>query len=392
MMDPKSLARQFEFLLHDLTRNLIAIPTDNPSGEKKLAQFLKEYLKKYRIPSEILPSENGGASLIAHYGKAKESLLLNSPIDTVPAGDLSKWKYYPFNPTIHNGKLYGRGAADAKSGIACMIITLIILSQQKLDKSLRIDFLVDSDEQSGKFSGLNNFFKHNKTNIKSAIIGYAVDDFAITLGARGYYRYSFSTDGSAVHTGSRYKKGVNAISKMAKFIYALDAQPFPSAKESIFDFGSNLTVSLINGGAAINMVPDNCEIKIDIRTTPSQDRRFVERYFREISEIVTKVDKDFKIRGFFIEGNDGYEIDKSEEIINSLYTAIEYATGKVPGFKASGGQSHSGAILHQKGIKATIWGPKGESVHSYDEYVELDSLTQTVEIYLRTIFDYFKIK
>lgn len=106
-----------------LLQEMIQINTVNPPGnEKKLAQYMKKRLDSFGINSEVIDLGNNRANIIGRIEGPgqKEALLLNGHLDTVPPGDI-EWEYGAFSGKIVDGKIYGRGSADMKGGLAAMI-------------------------------------------------------------------------------------------------------------------------------------------------------------------------------------------------------------------------------------------------------------------------------
>ena len=208
-------------------------------------------------------------SVICHIKKENTSktIWLESCLDTVPAGDAAKWEYPPFEGKIIGNKMYGRGTADSKVAIALFCYLAKELAEDKnFNASIFLGF--DADEQTGNFTGVREVIKH-AAKADVCILGYqGINE--ISIGARGWLRLKITTLGKSAHTGSKTNKGINAIHSMGKVINAITSLGLGQKTEPFFDFGSSLNISQINGGVAINIVPDKCEANLDIRLLPSQ--------------------------------------------------------------------------------------------------------------------------
>lgn len=131
----------------------------------------------------------------------------------------------------------------------------------------------DSDEESGNFTGFKNLIKEIG-HVDSAIIGYpGINE--IVIGSRGFLRLKITTYGKSAHSGSRGKKGINAILKMNKIITTVSKLKLTYKKDPLFWFGPKITISQIFGGRAINIVPDECSINVEIRLVPGQTKQQV---------------------------------------------------------------------------------------------------------------------
>ncbi len=371
-----------------LLQKLIRIPSES-SNEEAITQYLKEFFDKHELRSTIYEKE-GYASIKATYGYSKTGVLLDCPADTTPAGDLSKWSFLPFEGRIHKGRVYGRGAADAKAGMACMIFATLFLKKYFQEKDLRVELVFDGGEQDGKYIGMKEILTKG-LDVDAGIIGYAGDQNDFSIGARGYHRFKINFHGEAVHTGSRYKSGVNAISNATKFISELEKENLSLGKKSkYFEFGNRVTVSQINGGRAINIVPDECELKIDFRVIPEVTKEMIQKHLNNILNKLSE-DKEFKYNLEYITGAGAYLLENDEKIVSSLESSINKVYKKRISKRADG-PAHIGNLLEKFEIPVVVWGPKGENVHSYNEYVEIDSLSKTIATYVFTILNFYSIK
>jgi len=371
-----------------LLQRFVSTPSiSNERGaEGRLAILIKRKLDQWGIRNVVYKS-GGVYAVHASFGYAKTGILLDSPLDTLPPGDISKWTYPPFDGVVANGKMFGRGTADAKAGIVSMLYTLLFLAGKVDENKIRVEAVFDGGEQDGAFSGMKEALKRG-VSVSSGIIGYAGDMQDILVGARGYHRYLFTTHGKAVHTGSRFKPGVNAISKMTKVVTAIEELKFPKAKNNLFQFGSRLTFATIAGGSAINMVPDECLAKVDIRVTPEIDKIKLDGLISKTISDLKKSDNELEVDCSYILGQEAYLSSEKDLLVESIKKATKEHLGRELALTASG-PAHVGNLLAEYGIPTVVFGPKGENVHSYDEYVEIDSLPLASKVYVKTILNYY---
>src|SRR3989338_5389806 len=253
------------------TRQLVATPSQNfTHSESGVANLVFEKLKSFGFKPEIIgPKEHPSVICNIKKENSSKTIWLESCLDTVPAGDIAKWEYQPFEAKIVGNKMYGRGTADSKVAIALFCYLAKELYEDKnFNASIFLGF--DADEQTGNFTGVREVIKRApKADV--CILGYqGINE--ISIGARGWLRIKITTLGKSAHTGSRTNKGINAIHAMGKIINAMTSLNLSQKTEPFFKFGSSLNISQINGGVAINIVPDKCEANIDIRLLPSQTK------------------------------------------------------------------------------------------------------------------------
>jgi succinyl-diaminopimelate desuccinylase len=372
-----------------LLQKLVTIPSvSDTNGEDELANIIKQTMDSLGIRS-IKHGRKDTVTVQGSFGYADNGILLDCPLDTTPAGDIQKWSYPPYEGVIKQGKMYGRGTADCKAGLVAMIYAVLALKNTVDESKVRVELVFDGGEQNGSYNGMKSTLKKGLP-VKAGIIGYAGNSPEIAIGARGYHRYKFTAHGVSAHTGSRSRHGVNAISSMATFISEIEKIELPKSSKPYFEAGSRITFATIDGGTAINIVPDECTARVDIRTTPEFTKEKIEELFETVIKSIKNTNKDFDIEYSYLIGQDGYVLTPDESIISSLQSAISDIHGYTPELKVSG-PSHIGALLHDHNIPVTVWGPRGGNVHTYDEYVEIESISTTAEVYANTILNFFDI-
>lgn len=375
----------------NLLQRLVAMPSeaDIPESQENLAKFLKATLENMGLRT-VMYGEGESSTVHATFGYAKKGLLFDCPLDTVPVGDPDRWSYPPHDGLIKNGKMYGRGTADCKAGIVAMIYSVLALREYVDEHKVRVELVFDGGEQNGQYVGMQSTLDRG-IDVEAGIVGYAGNAHELAIGSRGYHRYKFRVKGKAAHTGSRTHYGINAITKAAALIRELDMITFPKSKYDLFWFGSRITPAIIEGGNAINVVPDECVIDIDTRIPPDLSRKQVDAKINEVIKKLKKQDPEFSVTMTYGAGNEGYVIKKTDKIIGTVLNAIQTTINIKPELIVNG-QAHVGNLLAKYKIPVIVKGPVGGNVHSYDEYVAIDSLPQTSEIYAKTIVDYFELK
>jgi acetylornithine deacetylase/succinyl-diaminopimelate desuccinylase-like protein len=164
----------------------------------------------------------------------------------------------------------------------------------------------------------------------------------------------------------------------------------PVPKDNYFKFGQRLTVATIKGGRAINITPDDCVAQIDVRTSPEFKKSRVTKLIQSTIDRITRIDNEAEFKLTYDLGQEGYSFSEKNKLIKSLSNAIKVNHGKSVETIANG-PAHIGNLLAEYGIPVTVWGPRGGKVHSYDEFIELDSLTKTSKVYFDMTRDYFML-
>lgn len=359
----------------EFTRQLVATPSQNLiDSESGVANLVFDKLRSFGFDPKIIGPE-AHPSIICNIEKpnSHKTIWLESCLDTVPAGDAVHWTHPPFEARIVGNKMYGRGTADSKVAIALFCYLAKELVEDKNFKaSIFLGF--DADEQTGNFTGVKEVIKHApKADI--CVLGYqGINE--ISIGARGWLRIKITALGKSAHTGSRTNKGINAIHVMGKIINAITSLDLGQKIEPFFEFGSTLNVSQINGGVAINIVPDKCEADVDIRLLPSQTTDEI------LSTISTGLDKlGIRYELEVLQHEPAYLTDPDNSIVQLFQkTATEILGKKIP--LVASGQGSVGNVISKLNIPIiNAFGVESDNVHAPNEWVNVDTIPQIFEIY-----------
>lgn len=231
------------------------------SGQEAAAAAVVEVA----LTSAGLAARRIGDNIVCQRGTGDRTLLLNSHLDTVPAS--AAWTRDPWTPTIEDGLMYGLGATDAKSCVAAMLTAFVAAADP--GPRGRLIFSATVNEETGGSIGPSGMemILPSLGPLHGAIVGEPTR-LDICPGQRGLVRIVVHAEGQAGHA-SRPWEGVNAIEKAAADILSLkqlsgevgeDFQDPVSGKPTI-------QATLIAGGSAANVIPDRCDITLDVRTT-----------------------------------------------------------------------------------------------------------------------------
>src|SRR2546426_3992922 len=300
--------------LVDLTCRLVNIDTTVPPGLNypKISQTLASELKdlgvtptvsyipeaslRRRVSPEVGlkgPRPNTHATL---KGESEGPwVLLNGHVDVVPA-DPSGWSNDPFEPTIKNGKIYGRGAADMKGSNACQIFSMKALVETGAKFRGSITPTFTTDEEVGGYSGVNFLVdKHVITKDVDYCLSTDSGIEALHVASLGDAEYLITVHGRAAHSGRGWT-GVNAIEygasliedlkklgeKIGKRRSRINADPIWGTRK----MRPGLYVNTAKGGLKGNIIPDSFEILVDRRFIPEESEAQVQR---EVEQVVREV-------------------------------------------------------------------------------------------------------
>lgn len=372
------------------TQELVKTPSQNGvDSEKKMAILVFKKLSSFGFSPKIIKNKDHPSVFCKIIKNPRgKTIWLESCLDTVPAGDIKKWKYPPLKAAIKGSKMYGRGVADSKVGIA--IFTYLakeLYDNPEFKGNIILGF--DANEQSGEYSGIRDIIREKKPKADVCILGYqGIEE--ISIGMRGWLRLKITTKGESAHTGSRSKKGNNAIHQMVEIITALEKLNLGGKKEPFFECGSNFNVSLIKGGISINIVPDECEIKIDIRFLPSQTKQEILNKISKTLKGLKKKNPNIRYKIEFLRCEPPFLTNPKDKFVKLLQrTAQNKLRTKIPLVTSGGGSV--GSVITEFNIPIiNSFGCKNDNIHAPNEWIDISTLPKVFEIYKETILKFCK--
>jgi len=363
-----------------LTR-LICSKSLNPPGDvRECAGIIAEELKALGLPAEILEEKPGVANVVSHLdGKGSgRTLIWNGHFDVVTPGE--DWEVDPFGGEYKEGFIYGRGASDMKSGVAAMIIALGALKKAGSPFKGRIVLQAVGDEETGSDAGTRCMIRRKIGAGADFAIVSEPTNLNVTIGNRGLRWLEVSVKGRASHAG-RPHVGANAIHAAARIIGELERLGF-KAHHPLFEIPHpSLSVTMIQAGAKVNIVPERCTFAIDRRMMPGETSESV---CREIEAVLEKyssdgINSDVRITH---EGWDPYAIDPNSPWIKGLCETIREVGGQIPQIKGKAGCTDASHLYHHGKIPSVCFGPGLEDLaHKANERVALQKVVQAAKVY-----------
>lgn len=361
-------------LMTKLLCELVAIDSTNPdlviggAGEGAIAAAVATWLGKQGCEVVMEPVEEGRPNVIARIrgSGGGRSLLLNSHLDTVAAGDMLSAHV----PRIENGRLYGRGAGDTKAGLAAAMWAMSALTA---DHPLRGDLILAAviDEEAGS-KGTEALLRnwHADAGIVLEPTGLAID-----IAHKGFVWVTIRVDGVAAH-GSHPELGVDAIAKLARIIVEveqLDRRLRGSEPHDLFGTGS-IHCSLIQGGTELSSYPAQATVQLERRTVLGESAASVEKELNELLQGVAAADPSVRATLTIDLTRNPLSLDPSEPIaaILSRYVA---ELGR-PAVVGGGSGWTDAALMNEAGIPSVIFGPSSIGNHGANESVDLHSVEQ----------------
>lgn len=257
----------------EVVENLVKCNTIADKENKKILDYLERTLMNLGFKTEIKDK------FLIMYNKENTDIGFLGHTDTVEFTE--GWKYDKFSLTEIDNKLYGLGICDMKSGIAAIISAISQIDFSKSNKGIKLYFTYD--EEVG-FSGIKDVIKYEIKFPEKIIIGEPTNN-EIIVGSKGLMEYKISFKGIKTHS-STPEKGKNAIMSSISFINELNTFYESKIKillDSNFEIPyTTMNIGKINGGSAINSVPDSCEFLVDFRTTNKEIEYLIDNKINEL--------------------------------------------------------------------------------------------------------------
>ncbi|MBI2085696.1 MAG: ArgE/DapE family deacylase [Candidatus Aenigmarchaeota archaeon] len=370
----------------ELTKKLVEI--ESVSGnEEKIAKFIYGFLKKNGLKPELIYTEKNRPNLVCSVGSGKPKLLLNGHIDTVPSAE--GWTKNPIKPVVEDGKLFGLGALDQKSGIAIMLMQLLRLKNKKFNGTITFTGVVDEELQSlGTYDLIQK--KIISRDFDAALFSepsvIAGDGLFIVNSIKGRYAFNVKVHGKSGHGSQR--KGINAIVDAAKIIEAVDK--LKTKKHPIM--GSGVTcVSKVGGGTDFFFIPDYCEFMLHRSAVIGENKEYC---FTQLKDLVKSLKLKSRVEiEFYKRPNpflDACMVDENEKIIKLAKNAFK-KFGVKPEMKNSDSVFDMNYTVALCNIPSINIGPNGNNIHTADEYVNIDEIINVEKIYTEIIDNFFGI-
>jgi len=257
----------------DLLAKLVGFDTTSAKSNLDLITFVQDYLHRNGIASTLVPSaDDRKASLYATIGDGEGGIGLSGHSDCVPV-EGQTWTSDPFTLTERDGKLYGRGTCDMKGFIACVLASVPLFKARKLKEPIHIIISYDEEVGCAGVRPLLALLGENLPRPRVIIVGEPTS-MQVIDGHKRIDVYLTTVTGKEAHS-SLPAIGVNAISVAAKLVDEIDrvaAEIATTENDPHFEPPySTVSVGMIEGGTAPNIVPKTCEIRWQIRGLPSAD-------------------------------------------------------------------------------------------------------------------------
>jgi succinyl-diaminopimelate desuccinylase len=361
-----------------LLERLVAIDTQNPPGrETEAAVLLASELEAIGFATEIRALADGRANVIGRIDNGEgPCFAFNSHMDTVPVG--GGWTSEPFRLTERDGRLFARGACDAKGSIVAMVEAGRLLASERGSwrGTLVLMFVADEEINGGGSRALAK----QEPRPDLIVVGEPTSN-AVYAAHKGCLRPLIRAKGKAAHSG-RPELGVNAILAASHLVSLFDARDRELRAQSHPLVGhASLSVTRIAGGIADNVVPENCELMLDRRLLPGET---LDAALDELLALLKRAKRDHGVDAEIAAIRT--KAGPTETAVDDPFVRNAVAISRAHGvtFPQPGGLTGGCDLVHFHNVGAVgiVLGPGSLDVaHQPDEYVPKDDLVRAALIY-----------
>lgn len=352
-----------------LAARLIRYETSRPEELLAAAGFVKGWLESRDIEVREI-EHNGLPVLAAEVGPVPEPgripcVVLHGHLDVVPG------RAEQFEPRVEGDRLIGRGAYDMKGGLAAMMCALKDVARQE---RVRVRLLCVADEESEEL---------DERSTDDAVSRGLGGDFAVTgeptdlhigVEAKGVLAMRINVQGRSAHSSTPWL-GDNAILKAIDVFRGIEALPFARESSEMFDRPS-INLGRIHGGDALNKVPDECTMAVDIRYLPGQDPDEILARIRDLPGI--------EVTRTFI--HPPVRVARGDPFVRALRAAVARSIPDQEVMSVGRDGASDAAAFLSAGTPAVEFGPLGGGHHGPEEWVSLRSLSR----YRRALGDFVR--
>lgn len=362
----------------NLLEHLVAFDTTSRESNLALIDFCWRYLSGLGVTCELMHNaERSKANLYARLGPAGSGgVMLSGHSDVVPV-DGQTWTVPPFALTERDGKLYGRGTADMKGFLACMLAAVPHFLAQPLRQPLHLAISYDEEVGCLGVRSLVKALAQRSDRPAICLIGEPTE-LRPVLGHKGKLAMRCDVQGAACHSAYA-PQGVNAVEYAAKLIQRLtvigERLAAPERQDARFDPPfTTVQTGVIHGGRALNIVPDACSFDFEVRTLPQEDAQQV------ADELVTYAQQTLEPQMRAVQPASAIRFSPLSAypgLDTAAHSAAAQLIARLSGSDSFGTVAFGteGGLFAAAGIPCVVCGPGSmEQGHKPDEFITLAQL------------------
>ncbi|MBL0386461.1 M20 family metallopeptidase [Tumebacillus sp. ITR2] len=343
-------------------------PTHDKAAVDRLGALIAERFTALGCTLTVHEQPIYGNQLRLEYGEGEEQILVLGHFDTVKnVGTLAAepWR-------IEDGRAYGPGTYDMKSGIVFSYFALQAILENHLPLNKKLVFLWNTDEEIGSVSSKEIIQAEARKSALALVIEPSFGDGLLKTSRKGGGEFRLRAYGRAAHAGNDHQKGVNAIEELAHHILAIQSW-------TNYELGTTLSVGTISGGTTSNVVPEFAEVEIDVRVQQASEAEVVTRKMYELKPVLDGA--RLEVEG----GVSKHPMERTAGTERLYRVAQEQAEleGFTLGEIGVGGTS-DGNIAASAGCTVLDGlGPVGDGAHASHEHILVEAIPRNIALLVR---------
>jgi succinyl-diaminopimelate desuccinylase len=327
-------------------------------------------------------------------GGAGRRLIVEGHTDVVTPGDPARWTYPPFAATRVGDRLYGRGTADMKAGVAAALFAARAVQRAGADFAGALVLALVADEE-GMMLGIKDFVARSHAEGATAALVCEPEGGRVCIAQKGALRLRVVAAGRMAH-GAMPESGANPVAALAAFLTgvagverALQAE----AGEHRYLGRPYLTPTVVEGGspAQINVIPGEAVAYLDVRTIPATPHAALLARLDALARAVEADHPGRALRIETVEDRPPTDTDPAEPLVAAVVAAHEAEWGERPPFGGVPGATDGTILWRERGIPIVTYGPGDTTIpHQVDEFVRLPEVHAAARVYVRAILAYLR--
>ena len=382
----------------DLTAQLVRIPSvfrpgEPEANEQAVARTVEAWFRREGFSIEVQQVAPGRPNVIGWLDGASpgETLCLEGHTDVVTEGDPAAWRHPPWSGLIEDGRLYGRGSADMKGGLAAAMVAAAAVHRAGVPLAGRLMVAALVDEEDA-MAGAKHFVGTPLGRAVSAAIICEPEQNELCLEQKGVVWARVTVHGRMAHGAMPYA-GVNPIGAAGQFLARLpqlERRVRRGVRRSRFLGVPHVTPTVVRSPvghvAQNNVIPAAAEIRLDVRLTPGLEPGGVLGAIEELARDTERRCPGTRITVEPVEApRPATRVDRSEAIVKALEWAVRRVSKRRPVFGGVPGSTDGTILRTALGIPIVTFGPGNRLIpHQVDEHVPVAELVEAARCYAAT--------
>jgi succinyl-diaminopimelate desuccinylase len=405
---PSVLARIDPDEVVELTRALIRIPSvyrpgDPDATEARVAAFVEAWLRREGFSVEVQEVAPGRPNVLGWIGEktpGRRSLLLEGHTDVVTEGDPADWTWGPFSADMVDGRIYGRGAADMKSGLAAAMVAAAAFTRAGVTPAgkLVVGALVDEEDA---MIGVRHLVGTPIGRELDAAIICEPEDNELCLEQRGVVWARFRVRGKMAH-GAMPEAGINPIACLGvilRQVPALERRLRRACEKSRHLRPPTVTPTIVQAPARgigvpqSNVIPAVAEMTLDIRLTPGIDAAGIQAELDDVCRGAATGYPGVKVEWEPVNAfRLATRVDRSEPLVQAMVHGTRQGAGRAPRYGGVPGSTDGTILRMELGIPIVTCGPGDRLIpHQVNEYVQAEQVVEAARIYAAAALKYLEV-